>query len=190
MSEDRFTIEKNRHIFACWAASRAAGVSPLCRFKVEEGKKILDKIFSKDGQKALDDSLKENQKEFDDYHDDIINRVIKESEKKIKRKERPKDKNFIDGMSYGVAAKLINIYFKVIFICGNYKDNPRINYIHPPIDSLLLDSLYKETKDKLWKETWSKMTSERYKKIIDGIKKEITKNDGLWSIEEHWEGHQ
>ena len=40
------------------------------------------------------------------------------------------------------------------------------------------------------KETWSNMTSERYKKIIDGIKKEITKNIGLWSIEKHWEGHQ
>jgi|TARA_Y100000294_G_C8400106_1_gene274428 hypothetical protein len=186
-----FTIEKDRHIFACWAASRAAGASPLCRFKVEKGKEILDEIFGKDGKRALDNSLKENQKEFDDYHDDIIKRVIEESKKnEIQRKEYPKDKNFIDGMSYGVAAKLINLYFKVIFICGNYKDNPRINYIHPPIDSLLLDSLYKEKKDKLWKETWSNMTSERYKKIIDGIKKEITENDGLWSIEKHWEGHQ
>ena len=185
-----FTIEKNRHIFACWASSRAAGVSPLCRFKVEKGKEILDKVFGEDGQKALDDSFKENQEDFDDYHEKIIKKVIEYSKKnKIKSKEHPKGK-FIDGMSYGVAAKLINLYFKVIFICGNYKDDPRINYIHPPIDSLLLDSLYKEKKDKLWKETWSNMTSKRYKKIIEGIKKEITNNDGLWSIEKHWEGHQ
>ena len=51
-----FTIEKNRHIFACWAASRAAGVSPLCKFKVENGKGVLDRIFEQDGQKALDDT--------------------------------------------------------------------------------------------------------------------------------------
>ena len=31
-----------------------------------------------------------------------------------------------------------------------------------------------------------------YQEIIDGIKKEIikNKNEGLWSIEEHWDGHQ
>ncbi len=88
-----FTIEKDRHIFACWAASRAAGASPLCRFKVEKGKEILDEIFGKDGKRALDNSLKENQKEFDDYHDDIIKRVIEESKKmRFKGKNTQKTK--------------------------------------------------------------------------------------------------
>ena len=67
-----FTIEKDRHIFACWAASRAAGASPLCRFKVEKGKEILDEIFGKDGKRALDNSLKENQKEFDDIRERLV----------------------------------------------------------------------------------------------------------------------
>ena len=189
-----FTIKKNRHIFSCWAASRAAGVSPLCRFKVEKGKEILDKVFGEDGQKALDDSLKNNQKEFDSYHNEIINKVQTESKiKKYKIKSIENDgenDQTIDGMSYGVAAKLINLYFKVIFICGNYKNDERINYVHPPIDSLLFDSLYKKTKDKLWKETWSKMDFNAYQKIIDGIKENITETDGLWSIEKHWKGHQ
>jgi hypothetical protein len=190
-----FTIKKNRHIFACWAASTAAGASPLCRFKVEKGKEILDKVFGEDGQKALDDSLKNNQKEFDSYHNEIINKVQTESKiKKYKIKSIENDgenDQTIDGMSYGVAAKLINLYFKVIFICGNYNDNNKgINYFHPPIDSLLFDSLYKETKNTIWKKyKWSKMDFNAYQKIIGGIK-EITKNDGLWSIEEHWEGHQ
>ena len=62
-----FTIEKNRHIFACWAASRAAGVSPLCRFKVKLGKKILDEVFSNDGPKDKE-VLKNSQDDFDNYH--------------------------------------------------------------------------------------------------------------------------
>ena len=36
---------------------------------------------------------------------------------------------------------------------------------------------------------WSKMDSEQYKNVIEGIKLQTGKN-GLWSIEEHWEGHQ
>ena len=191
-----FTIEKNRHIFACWAASRAAGVSPLCKFKVENGKGVLDRIFGQDGQKALDDALQKNQKDFDDYHHNIIKLVMKESKKKehsIKSKKNSKDKNFTYGMTYGVAAKLINIYFKVMFICGNYKNKKGINYIHPPIDSLLLDSLYKQKIGKdisLWRESkWSKMNSEDYQNVINGIK-DLNLSKGLWSVEEYWIGHQ
>ena len=53
-----FTIEENRQIFACWAASRAAGVSPLCGLKVELGKEILDKVFGKNGQEVVKAHLK------------------------------------------------------------------------------------------------------------------------------------
>ena len=96
-----FTIEENRHIFACWAASRAAGVSPLCRFKVEDGKDMLNEIFPK-GNEGITNALKESQEKFDKYHrklrQDIINTKI------VKMQNG-------DPMSHGVAAKLINLYF-------------------------------------------------------------------------------
>jgi len=178
-----FTIEKNRHIFACWAASRAAGVSPLCRFKVEKGKEILDKVFGEDGQKALDDSLKNNEKDFDKYHRELRQDIIITEIVKMKSGEL---------MSHGVAAKLINLYFKTIYICGNYKNDEGIKFIHPPIDSLLLESLKKneENNKELWgKYKWSKMDSEQYQEVIDGIRK-LNLEDGLWSIEKYWKGHQ
>ena len=96
-------------------------------------------------------------------------------------------------MSHGVAAKLINLYLKIIYICGSYKNENRINYIHPPIDSLLLDSLYEQKIGKdisIWRNfKWSKMESKEYQKVIDGIKN-LNLRKGLWSIEEYWIGHQ
>ena len=95
-------------------------------------------------------------------------------------------------MTVGVAAKLINVYFKVIFICGNYEEKDGIKYIHPPIDSILLDELYKNDKNKLYKEKWSKLSKDKYEKIIDRIKNIVKKEglDGLWSIEKYWGGHR
>jgi hypothetical protein len=36
-----YTIERHQHLFAAWAASRAASVKG-CRFKVEQGRAILE----------------------------------------------------------------------------------------------------------------------------------------------------
>jgi hypothetical protein len=175
-----FTIEKNRHIFACWASSRAAGVSPLCRFRVEDGKKILDVLFPE----GKIDALKTTQDEFDEYHRNLRLKAINTGVIKMQNG---------DDMSHGVAAKLINLYLKIVYICGSYKDEGRINYIHPPIDSLLLDSLYDQKigdNIDLWRSfKWSKMNSDEYQKIIDGIKN-LNLLNGLWSIEEYWAGHQ
>ena len=47
-----------------------------------------------------------------------------------------------------------------------------------------------EKNKKLWgKYKWSKMDSEQYQEVIDGIKK-LNLEDGLWSIEKYWKGHQ
>ena len=183
-----FTIEKNRHILACWGASRAAGVSPLCRFQVKKGKWILEQVFGESGPNDKD-VFRNEQVDFNNYHDEKIKEIIKHSEKKnIQTKIDGKTES---GMRYGVAAKLLNVYFKILFICGNYKNETGLDYIHPPIDSLLLNSIYKASKEKqkFWKYKWSKINYEQYYEIINGIK-ELTKEEGLWSIEKYWIGHQ
>lgn len=182
-----FTIEQNRHIFACWAASRAAGVSPLCRFKVNQGKSILDVVF-KYGTKI--DALKQSQTQFDKYHENLIEQVIQNS-KKINIKMNYRERKTI-GMSYGVAAKLVNVYLKVTYICPSYKNDKKIKFIHPPIDSILLKTLYNNKigeNIKLWKIKWSKMEKEDYKKVITEFKK-LVRSDGLWLIEKFWLGYQ
>jgi hypothetical protein len=79
--------------------------------------------------------------------------------------------------SHGVAAKLINIYLKSIYVCGSNYNDPKVKAIHPPIDSVLLDALYKQNiagKRKEWqsarKARWSKLNSVQYQKVISAIK--------------------
>lgn len=99
-------------------------------------------------------------------------------------------------ISHGIAAKLINVYLKVRFVCGGHHAHERVHALHPPIDSLLLESLYKLNVGGLRAEwaaprawRWSKFTSENYECVIDLIKHAVG-DAPLWSIEEHWVGHR
>ena len=82
-------------------------------------------------------------------------------------------------------------------MCGNDHNNAKIKAIHPPIDSVLLDALYKQNifgKKKEWQAArtarWSKLTIDQYQNVIDAIKASIPCKKGLWEIEEHWPGFQ
>jgi hypothetical protein len=48
-----------------------------------------------------------------------------------------------EGLSFthGVAAKLINVYLKAVFVCGGQHDHAQVQALHPPIDSVLLKEL-------------------------------------------------
>ena len=99
--------------------------------------------------------------------------------------------------THGVAAKLINIYLKAGFVCGGQDTDPRVQALHPPIDSLLLDELYRENIGELrreWSEArkirWSKLTSEQYENIIASIRSALGENVPLWHIERYWRGYQ
>ena len=177
-----YSIEEHKHRFAAWAAGRAANVNG-CRFTVEQGKDILEKAGMNSVAKSLD-GLPEPI-DFDKEHEKWRNNVIKAA--------KDHELNF----THGVAAKLINIYLKSIFVCGNNHDNKKIKVIHPPIDSVLLDALYKQNvsgKKSEWqaarKARWSKLTSNQYQAVINAIKSTIPKDKGLWEIEEFWQGYQ
>lgn len=177
-----YSIEEHKHRFAAWAAGRAANVNG-CRFTVEQGKEILEKSGLNDVAKSLDNLPPAN--EFDETHKDWRCKVIASAQKQ--------DLQF----THGVAAKLINIYLKSIYVCGNDHNNEKVKAIHPPIDSVLLDALYKQNisgKKNEWqaarKARWSKLTSDQYQAVIDAIKATISKESGLWEIEEYWQGYQ
>ena len=102
----------------------------------------------------------------------------------------------LTGFSHGVAAKLINVYLKSAFVCAGHHDHASVASLHPPIDSLLLDQLYKEDVGNLaeqWKIArkirWSKFNSEQYESVIASIR---TAMEGrpLWEVEFWWRGHQ
>jgi hypothetical protein len=177
-----YSIEEHKHRFAAWAAGRAANVNG-CRFTVEQGKAILEKAGLSEVAKCLNNLPVAA--EFDKYHETWRENVIASA--------REYELQF----THGVAAKLINIYLKSIYVCGNDHSNEKIKAIHPPIDGVLLDALYRQNisgKRNEWQAArtarWSKLTSTQYQNVINAIKSTILCGKGLWEIEEHWQGFQ
>lgn len=176
-----YSIVEHRHRFAAWAAGRAANVSG-CRFSVQQGKRILES--SGLSQVLVDPGRLPIPARVDSTHRKWRNRVIDAA-----HSEGPK-------FTHGVAAKLINIYLKAGFVCGGHSDDVRVQALHPPIDSVLLDELARQNVGGLrstWnsarKARWSKFNSEQYESVIAGIRSALG-GAPLWEIEKHWQGYQ
>ena len=176
-----YTIEEHKHRYASWAASRASSVKG-CRFTVLQGKILLEKVGMVDLVNAPDNLP--TSKDMDAKHKEWRNSIIHEAE--------------AIGLlfTHGVAAKLINMYLKTIFVCGGYNDHENVANIHPPIDAVLLKSLrknnvggFKDKWEKAEKVKWSKFSSEEYEDVIKYIKVYMSKKP-LWQIEEYWQGFQ
>jgi len=177
-----YSIDTHKHRLAAWAASRAASTSKLCRFKVSTGINILeeagfDESFTIENIPLVQDT--------DKTHASWRNKVIKAASKH--------NLNF----THGVAAKLINIYLKVRFVCGGFEEDPRVQAIHPPIDEVLLKELASENVGDAAKEwrrfrnlRWSKYDSQTYESVIKLIRKSLPENAPLWTIEKYWQGYQ
>lgn len=170
-----YTLFEHKHRFSAWAASRAASTK-TCRFKVELGQKILEIVKKR--------KIPTSQKIFDKFHENIRKEIINEANKL--------GLNF----THGIAAKLFNCYLKSMYINDESIDINIRNVIHPPIDTLILESLYEKNigdAKKKWgkakKIRWTKFTSEDYQEVIDEIIK-IYSQQGLWKVEEYWSGYQ
>jgi len=177
-----YTIKEHKFRFAAWASSRAAGTSPLCRFKVNQGVEILTNSGLSDYVDNVE--LLPEESKVDAFHKKMRELIIIEAEKLGLE------------FTHGVAAKLLNMYFKIIFVCGGYEQNEKVDYLHPPIDAVLLDSLKTNNVGNLKKEwnksakiRWSKFSSNDYQNVINNIKL-VVKDKPLWIIENYWQGHQ
>jgi hypothetical protein len=164
--------------FAGWAAATGASASPICRFKVADGIAILESVgFTKDN---LSTSSLPSPKNFNVKHRTWRNAAVLAA-----KKRRIK-------MSHGVAAKLINLYLKSIYICGGRSNHPKVAALHPPIDSILLrelikisDKKHKQIFVKLSKTRWSKFTSADYELAISTVRS-LTHPKPTWTVESLW----
>jgi hypothetical protein len=177
-----YSIEEHKHRFAAWAAGRAATVNK-CRFKVEAAKNILEMSGMKEIAGNIDNLPQPE--DFDVFHERWREKVILVAD------------DLKLTFTHGVAAKLINVYLKSIYVCGENHAEPKVRAIHPPIDSVLLDDLYNQNVGNLKSEwhkartaRWSKLTSNQYEDIIKAVQKVIPPDQGLWKIEKYWQGFQ
>jgi len=177
-----YEIQEHKHRYAAWAASRAASTK-TSRFNVLQGKTIIEEV-------GLQGFLDRPDELPDPRQIDAVHRKWRAAA--IQSAARM---NLI-GFGHGVAAKLINVYLKGAFVCGGHEKHPNVAALHPPIDSLLLDSLAKQDKgvrEIIWKEAkkakWSKFDCQQYERVIEAIRS-LQAGTPLWQVEEHWRGYQ
>jgi hypothetical protein len=176
-----YSIEDHKHRYAAWAASRAASTK-TCRFNVLQGKNIIEAI----GLHLISTpDLLPSPDQIDGRHREWRKLAICAA---IARD--------LIGFSDGVAAKLINVYFKGIFVYGGHERHANVASLHPPIDSLLLDNLHNNDiggQREQWgiarRLRWSKLNSDQYESVISAIKIAMA-DTPLWQVEKHWPGHR
>ena len=209
MDISSYNLDFHKHILSKWAASRAASQSKGFKFSVELGSKLL--LFGKKGSQASDqefiDYIKqiENFNSQDDYdswhHQTIVNMTSYTDE--LKQLLDKHNKSF-NNYTYGIAAKILNCYLKVFFL-ESFGNQKFADFIHPPVDAILLKALRKED-EKLFNfknsvftnigvlkiPTWTRINENEYKEIIKLMKEflSIKGQNGLWKIESFWIGHQ
>ena len=108
------------------------------------------------------------------------------------------DQNLIQGINYGRAQKLVNIYLKTKLVCGGHESHPKVSQLHPPLDSELLKGLRRVFREQKASDaavafaaaqracsTWTNFELPDYLAHIEAIKI-FMDGQPLWMIEEHW----
>jgi hypothetical protein len=178
---ESYTANEHVHRSAAWAAGRAASVKN-CRFSVKQAQDWITKA-------GLADYLPNRKNPLMTCSMDDLHRAWRFELRQVALAYGVE-------LTHGVAAKLINVYFKAAYVSLFANSEPWVNALHPPIDAVLLDALYQNNVGgfaDFWKEAksirWSNFDSEQYEKVIEHIKLALG-NRPLWQIEAFWRGHQ
>lgn len=108
------------------------------------------------------------------------------------------DQNQIQGINYGRAQKLVNIYLKTKLVCGGHETHPNVSQLHPPLDRELFDGLRRVFRKQKTSDAavafaaaqracsaWTKFELQDYLAHIEAIKI-FMDGQPLWMVEEHW----
>ncbi|WP_100644035.1 hypothetical protein [Alteromonas facilis] len=211
MNIQEYTLPAHKHILAAWAASTAANNSTKFRFSVELGKRLLMQCNLSETEFLERINLVQeftSQEEFDAWHNSFILEMLDESRvNEVITRFNLESKKSLDcrNFTYGIAAKMLNVYLKVFFL-GELGAKKFADFIHPPIDRLLLEQLRKIDKEHFsFKKhdfpnhklnsgvpAWTQLDNKQYSLIIQKIKQYLANQsvEGMWQIEFAWRGHQ
>lgn len=87
-------------------------------------------------------------------------------------------------MSYGISAKIINIYIKTAEVLPSKGTSQISFYTHPPIDSILLKGVNKISNNKM-AVNWSSFVKEDYLYVINTLR-DMIKENPFCTIEYYW----
>lgn len=178
-----YNINLHVHRLAAWTASTAASSAKGKRFTVAQGVAMLEAV----GLHRLVGST-DNLPAPDDV--DATHRRWRQSTIEAAAALG------LPFFTHGLAAKLINVYLKTVFVNPAYAADPRVMALHPPIDRELLDGLSRSRLGaaKTWRRlrdaAWSTYGTDTYQQAIDAMRVALPAGQGLWTTEEYWKGHQ
>ncbi|MDQ6995340.1 MAG: hypothetical protein Q9M18_07070 [Mariprofundaceae bacterium] len=177
-----FTYEQYRHDFASWSAARAAQrgfegatVGVLKQAIEDVG---LDVFVNTASNYEMTEAA------FDVQHQQWCT--------KIRAFLLAKD---VVKATYGLAAKLVNVYLKSAVILGERGKSQLASVIHPPIDGLLLKAIAKNGKKdgispelrKLCVDSrWTRFDGNAYRGLIVAMKAEKLHKPHFWMLERYW----
>lgn len=185
-----YSFVEHQHRLASWAAATAARSSPKCRFSVREAVEVLSSLgissFVENPQ-VLAGSVKD----FDRMHRELCCEAIRLSTDRLPARKAG------GTFSFGVAAKLINVYLKVGVLSRSGKDGADFVAMHPPVDRILLLGLGDADlggRRRFWtamaKVGWSTFSEAQYGEVIRAMRESLPASMPLWSIEKYWRGYQ
>lgn len=194
---EKYDWNEHKHRYAVWAAATASSTSPKCRFSVLNAALGIELLGEKWHEKINGLASSRSQDEFDEKHKNLCG-LVKKSFESVK--DDSIKSNVKRAFTFGVAAKFVNIYLKTVF------DETQAQYIHPPLDRILLTSLVspkcnhsdrfkqacKDVRDHLQKQengkrdglSWSRFDYLAYRIWIDAIKE--CSSPEIWKVEEFW----
>lgn len=175
--------------FAIWTAATAAKSSAR-QGKYIKGTTIKRTFATADIEEIATDSGltkltvqeigKYSMEEYDDLHTEMCESIMRHAMKR----------NI--SLTYGIAAKIVNVYIKTISINLGKNEYPVLRYIHPPVDRRILTNIGAAFKNSpFWrknsKKAWTKLSKDEYMDIINSMRKlPIVIKHGLPATEFYW----
>ena len=169
-----YTKFEHQHRFAVWAAARAA----------QRNFTSIDMLREALEQTSLSDFAKER---HTIATAEVYNKKHIDWCRKIQSFLR---ENGIDNATYGRAAKLVAVYLKSMIVLP-FIESKQAEFIHPPIDRILLQNIAKKKgldrrKKELLRETnWTQLDERSYFKLVK-LLLEICGDEPFWKLEEYW----
>lgn len=178
-----YTIELHRHNFARWCAARA-----YTRGLKGGGNQIAFELIDASGLKNVTAPAHIGP-DVDDWLLGYMRKIFNEAKCRG-----------IEGFSFGHAQKIVNIYLKSVFVCGEHYSHPQVVQLHPPLDRQLFIGLKahlrrnkaaypaaaaKFVKAQKVNSNWTSFTETDYMHHITAIQA-LMVGRPLYEAEEHW----
>jgi hypothetical protein len=159
-----------RFEFFAWAAARAAQAGSSKTTVAVLRQALIDAGAHTWWQSA---STATTPQAYDAWHDGVVGDVLSKM-------------STVPGMTWGIAAKLVNVFVKGRWLLGGNDADSMVSFGHPALDSIMLkiiDGKYGSRYSAHMR--WQRMSRQEYAEVIAFLRGKHL-NDALWTLEADW----